>query len=117
MIRFLDLIRDCRSPHWDPQWQRMEPDFWEVINFVGKIENIEEDSRRLLEKIGAWDAVGKSGWGPNGEDPIFNKNEYPIDLEVLGSYTPVVDRRVEEFYKEDYGNNLFSFTKKVSSLK
>lgn len=57
---FLDLVKRCHNPHWAPQSQRMEPKYWRYIDFVGHVESIEEDSKRLLQKVRAWEDYGKS---------------------------------------------------------
>jgi hypothetical protein len=119
MVRFLDLIQGCNSTQWEPQWHRMEKKYWKYINFIGKIDNVEEDSKRLLKQIGAWDAIGKSGWGADGSETMFTKDGHELDhvRTALGIYSPVVDRLVETFYRDDYDNKIFNFTKKVSTFK
>jgi hypothetical protein len=68
MLEFLNLIQnDCSHPRWDPQYYRMEEKYWQHVNFVGRLDHIQEDAKRLLERIGAWDEVGKTGWGPRWE--------------------------------------------------
>jgi len=37
-------------------------------DFVGYFENIEEDSRHLLQQLGLYDKYGASGWGKSGQD-------------------------------------------------
>jgi hypothetical protein len=119
MVRFLDLIQGCNSSQWDPQWYRMETQYWKYINFIGKLDNLEEDSKRFLKQIGAWDAIGKSGWGADGNETMFTKDGHELDhvRTALGIYTPMVDRLVEEFYRDDYDNKIFNFTKRVSTYK
>jgi hypothetical protein len=118
MVRFLNLIQDCNSSQWNPQWHRMETKYWKYIHFIGKIDNIEEDSKRLLKQIGAWDAIGKSGWGQDGNETIFTKDGHETDhaKEALESYSPAIDLLVEEVYRDDYDNKIFNFTKKVSTF-
>jgi hypothetical protein len=41
------------------------------MNFVGHMESLTVDSERLLRKIGAWEAYGRSGWGSGGNQSIF----------------------------------------------
>jgi hypothetical protein len=118
MLRFLDLMHSCKSAHWDPQSHRMESHYWEYMNFIGQLETVEADSERLLKQIGAWEEVGATGWGPNGGERIFAPDEHAMDSVryAMAKYTPVVDRLLDEIYKEDYENKLFNFPQKVSAL-
>lgn len=59
------VIPSCSDPHWMPQAYRMEGKYWKYINFVGRFETLENDTRKLLKHIGAWDDYGAVGW-PNG---------------------------------------------------
>jgi hypothetical protein len=49
----------------------MEEKYWPYINFIGRMETIQEDATRLLKQVGAWELFGKTGWGANGKDSIF----------------------------------------------
>ena len=121
---FLDLIHTCKDSYWEPQHLRMESKYWPHINFIGHYESIQDDSRRLLERIGAWETHGASGWGSNGDLSIFQKDEEETNngelsnpLDDIGKETiaeclpPTLERRVEEYYAEDYSNPLFQFSK------
>lgn len=55
----------CDDPHWRPQAERLDEKYWSNIDFVGHMETMEADARRLLERIGAWDDFGAEGW-PQG---------------------------------------------------
>ena len=61
-VSFWELIHICDQPHWRPQGKRMEPKYFETLNFVGHMSTIREDAHRLLTSIGAWDKFGKNGW-------------------------------------------------------
>jgi hypothetical protein len=43
----------------------MGPLYWDHINFVGHMENIANDTERLLTQLGMWEQYGASGWGSN----------------------------------------------------
>ena len=113
---FLDLIQDCHDDHWRPQNDRMEAKYWPFINFVGHFENMQEDSQRLLPRIGAWEAHGETGWGKYGNLSIFekssntNKHSTGADDKQLQWYTPELERRVESYYAGDYNNPLLDLT-------
>jgi hypothetical protein len=49
----------------------MEARFHQYINFVGHMETMPADAKRLLQQIGAWEPYGSSGWGPLGNLSIF----------------------------------------------
>jgi hypothetical protein len=88
------------------------------VSSVGRLENIQEDAKRLLERIGARDEVGTTGWGRDGKESIFASGE---DSEMIDSVrsstsiTPDVHRLLEEAYKADYNNGLFDFAKRAPS--
>lgn len=113
LSRFLNTImQDCRGSHWNPQTFRMEDKYWDQINFIGNLESAAYDAKLLLKRIGAWDDIGASGWGEDGESvQIFapTGNEHRSVLSVLSEYTPSVDRLVETYYKKDYQNARFNF--------
>lgn len=116
---FLELTMQCHHDDWLPQSHRIDSKYWEYINFIGHHETIVEDSKRLLEQVGAWDEIGASGWGDHGTDRIFPKNLENADKlrEALDTYTPTVDRALNEVYKEDFGFERFSFSKKLTLLE
>lgn len=118
LIRLLDLSLRCKSDQWALQSHRMEPKYWEYINVLGHLESAEDDAKHLLERIGAWEEIGASGWGPAGNDHIFapTGHEYDAVTAALVSYTTVVDRLLEDMYKEDLENQRFEFPKKPTPL-
>ncbi|KAL3940174.1 MAG: hypothetical protein SGARI_001092 [Bacillariaceae sp.] len=125
MIGFLELIENCYSAHWNPISDRMEEKYWPCtyhviyVNYVGSIENAPADSQKLLEKIGAWDEIGKTGWGESGADRIFSQDDQAFDSVVasLSFYTPQVDKKIEEFYKADYESSYLNFSnRKVHAM-
>jgi hypothetical protein len=115
---FLTLIQTCHDVHWSPQHYRMERKYWPTINFVGHFERLEDDAKRLLQTIGAWDEYGQSGWGPNGDLSIFKKSTN-TQKHVTNAKSQVnvwfttqeLERRVERYYQVDYENPLFEFRK------
>jgi hypothetical protein len=109
---FVQLVRHCNEAVWRPQGQRMEPKYFETLNFIGRYENIKKDALRLLEQIGAWEEYGKSGWGLDGNEAIFNANGPAMNVtgKLMTSYSRKSERLVEHIYKKDYSNALFNFT-------
>lgn len=89
------------------------------VNFVGSLESAQADSQELLEKIGAWDEIGKTGWGDNGEDRIFSTGDDAYDnvMDALSSYTPKIDKKLDLFYKADFDSKYLTFaSRKVYAM-
>jgi Sulfotransferase family len=116
---FLQIIYTCDDAHWRPQWRRMEEKYWPCINFVGRMENVQDDAKRLLKKVGAWERYGRTGWGTKGKDSIFQAEvgdvgrHHATDAKnKLKSYlTPQLETLVEHFYADDYNHSVMNFTK------
>jgi hypothetical protein len=101
---FDELVKECDQPAWRPQGQKMEPKYYKYMNFVGRFENAAVDARLLLERIGAWEEYGKSGWGKNGNESIFFSSHRPTEYATFFSraLSPNLERRIEELYSSDY---------------
>ena len=109
MLEFIELSKRCHDPHWAPQNERLE--HWDdLINYVGTFNNIQNDTRRLLQRIDAWEEFGSKGWGINGTEQIFGatKTSHATGSEKLyeSYYTKDIERLVEERYREDYMNDV-----------
>jgi hypothetical protein len=105
----------CKDPHWLPQSNRLRPRNWQHINFVGHFDTLEEDARSLLEKIGAWQNYGVTGWGIHGNLSMFQRNLARHSTSAKSQqnefYTPQVLDRVLAYLKPDYDHILFNFTR------
>lgn len=113
MPSFIELMRTCYCNHWNPYSERFDRKWWPYINFIGKVENIVVDSENLLRKIGLWESIGQTGWGENGEEPIFsNGHAHDKTHYSLGLYSTIADELLNDFYKQDYGNKYLNFTSK-----
>jgi len=115
MTEFVELMETCYSSHWAPLVDRIDDKWWPYINFVGSLENVEDDSKRLLDQVGAWDDIGSDGWGGHdGQDRIFasNKDAYRNAREMIGVYTPQVGRMLDKYYSADYSSRHFKFKSK-----
>jgi len=75
LVGFRDFVRHvvpkCRDPHWDPLADRIDSKYLPIINFAGDMGNMGADAQSLLERIGAWEEYGSTGWPPDGDSPIF----------------------------------------------
>jgi hypothetical protein len=109
---FFDLTKTCSDTHWNPMYKRLEPKYLPLIDFIGSMDNLQEDSKRLLQTIGAWDQFGASGWGVNGKERVFqskssvnhatSNNTRDAWDRMKNYYTPELERAVEERYARDY---------------
>jgi hypothetical protein len=119
LSNFLDMMQTCEDAHWRPQNRRMEAKYWPYINFVGRMETVADDAKRLLTSVGAWDEFGKSGWGQHGNVSIFGtkaggagRKHATHARERLRKYynTPTLERNVDFYYASDYANPVLNFT-------
>lgn len=104
---FVNIIETCEDVHWAPQAERMEPKYWPYINFVGHLEHAAADTKALLQRIGAWDDYGASGWGSNQDEAIFESislrnHATSANQKMRSYYTPKLEARVEKLYAMDY---------------
>ena len=103
--QFLDLIHLCDQPHWRPQGKRMEPKYFDTLNFVGHFGTMRQDARRLLKSIGAWVNFGKTGWNSayRNDSRIFlgvPSNGTTYDFPGMKKCYGEVG--VDYFYRSDY---------------
>jgi len=132
--------RACRENlHWLPQSDFFDgTKYYPFVNFVGHFDSLADDAERLLKRIGAWEEHGKTGWGPNGTSPIFDRDnkdgrwhatahvaspeassaagtavsssEGERKLDKLRKYyrNQAFFDEVTQFYEEDYRNPIFN---------
>jgi hypothetical protein len=102
-----------------PQAKRIDDKYWSYINFVGRMENLADDAKRLLRQIGAWQRYGASGWGKGGKNSIFQTkaggvgrhhatNAHDKLKETISSAE--LEEAIEMYYAEDYLNPVLNFT-------
>jgi hypothetical protein len=97
---FIYLINDCdeccEDVRWLPQSKRIDEKFHSKLDFVLRYETAQDDIKRLLEKIDAWDEYGQSGWGQFGneidEEDLHAEDHYDFEVEWV----------VENMFVEDY---------------
>ena len=111
---FVLELRQCESDLWRPQGQRMERRYFAQLDFVGHFETAQaqNDTKRLLERIGAWDSYGKSGRGRHGDEAIFGATNEELNNAVdTNAYKTNYlrkrdnERLVENAYAWDYFYN------------
>jgi hypothetical protein len=122
-----DIVSVCNDPHWRSQVQRLDPpELWSYINFVGHFDTIKQDTRQLLQRIGAWEPYGASGWNSNGSSSsssssggggaIFSTNSMSHATSAkhqLDEYyfsNPNVQRLVNNLYRCDYEHKVLKLT-------
>lgn len=74
------------------------------------METVGQDAEKLFKLIGAWETYGKSGWGPDGEQCLFQAEAGGLGREhATGAHsklrkymTPQLEKAVDEYYAKDY---------------
>ena len=124
LLTFEDFLTkvypSCADPHWDPQSNRIDDKYWPYINFIGHMESIEADTKRLLQRIGAWEEYGASGW-PHGS--VFAgaasstvRHATDSKQQLKSYYTQQVERIVDTILERDYEVRQMNFTKRTVAV-
>ncbi|KAL3921940.1 MAG: hypothetical protein SGILL_002479 [Bacillariaceae sp.] len=109
-----EFMFQCNDKHWRPQSQRMFPQNWKFLNFIGRMDNLHEDAKNLLERVGAWNEFGSNGWGKYQNMSMFERarsdstNTHSKDR-VAQFYTPELKKKALEYLKGDYENEWLNF--------
>jgi hypothetical protein len=111
---FVYIAKVCDQPFWRPQGRKMEPRFYQLLNFVGHYEHAQQDAKQLLQRIGAWDEYGRNGWG-SGDQSIFHDAQVMSQNMVQDYFSPELERKADAIYDVDYGNPVLSFRRSVTS--
>eukprot|EP00750_Incisomonas_marina_P009818 INCI16147.2.p1 GENE.INCI16147.2~~INCI16147.2.p1 ORF type:complete len:357 (+),score=63.71 INCI16147.2:133-1203(+) len=112
---FVELVvAQKRDVAIDEHWRR-ESAFCGLryfdYDFVGYFEDLEADSRKLLQDLGLYDRYAASGWGPNGDEKFLNSLSTAKSATLTGSqhatalakyYDVETLERVNEFFDEDF---------------
>ena len=111
---FLHMAYWCPDPHWKSQSTIMDAKFWPFINFVGHLSTAQADAKALLQRLGAWETYGATGWGADESEPIFasktairhktNPKDHQNDLCNKDSIA-----LMDALYEDDLQNPLFGF--------
>ena len=116
------ILPKCSDPHWEPQAIRMAPKYWQKMNFIGRFENLHNDTKRLLTKLGAWDEYGASGWTANGQDgAMFDPKQKALhgtnaqkEDSKSKYFTPAAVEFIRQYYSADYHDRLLNFQQPVA---
>ena len=119
---FIELAKVCQDRHWNPYTMLTDKKWLSKINFVGHFETLESDARRLLERIGAWDDYGATGWGLHGDEPIFSSRTdgHSTSKNIRDSWdrlskvlTPETEMVLEDMYADDYNSDELELPLKI----
>lgn len=122
---FFDVTRTCSDTHWNPMHERLEAKFLPLIDFIGSMDHLQEDAKQILQRIGAWEEYGASGWGVDGTERIF-ESKSSVNHATSGNskdawermkryYTPELERAVQERFDRDYST--FQLPRKAIDFK
>ena len=105
----LELLPNCTA---DEHWKSQVSPALRWINFVGRFDHLAADTRRMLERVGAWEDYGATGW-PGGA--IFETNfvrHKTSSQSYFDSYYANLRIRqaIHELYRKDYDHALFNHT-------
>ena len=114
---FVTVIHDqCFGDgHWKPQCQRIDPELWRYVNFVGYFDSLYDHAKRMLQRLGelSWETYGASGWGHYRNESMFMTNEAghrtnSHNVATLYYNDSSVIKLVEDLYACDYERFNFS---------
>ena len=91
----------------------MEPKYFNHLDFVGKYNSIQGDSKKLLDRLGLWEEYGQTGWGDDGSERIF-AHVPRLNKTILThyySYTDGVEDVSRPLFDTDYGLRRFGMSR------
>ena len=117
----LNRTRDCRSDHWNPQYDSINAKWWGTINFVGYMDSIAKDSKKLLQSISsskdgvsAYERYGKTGWGTNGMNAFMERDSAHhatnAGEKLRRYYTREDEQFVKKYWASEWNNTVYRFT-------
>jgi hypothetical protein len=115
------VVPNCRDKHWEPQHLRLDSKYWKYINFVGHMESMEADARRLLQRVGLWDEYGRSGWPPTNQ-AIFQgaaavRHATDSSSRLQSFFSPQAEELVDRIVQPDYENPVLGLTRKTIAIQ
>jgi len=123
-----NITTTVMNVHWQPIYDKIDGKWWPYINFIGHVQDLNEDARRLLKSLtsetdgmSAWDHWGTTGWGgdeheceQNHTKAFLEKNDARHETDAHEKlrkyYTPELEIFVEEHWKNDFNNPYYEFT-------
>ena len=117
------VMKQCADFHWTPQSHRISHKYMQQVNFIGRMETMQQDTERLLRRIGAWEEYGTSTTTPKTSTSMTNSSN-PTRHPAVGRnhatgassklaqhITPKLYQQLMEYYRVDYKNPYFNFPK------
>ena len=120
------VMKQCNDVHWKPQSRRISHKYMQQVNFVGRMETMEQDTERLLRQIGAWEQYGTHGTMPITTTTISTTNSSITGTQparragqnhatgapskLAQHITPKLYQELLDYYRVDYVNPYFNFT-------
>lgn len=89
---FVKLIQRCHDTHWSTQ-VRFHPKYYKDM-IIGKIENISQFSKYLLQKIGAW----------NSDVQLFLSS---VEMDNTRKHATNAKTRILQYYNRTLENSIF----------
>ena len=93
-ITFEDFVKNGLSEnntHWRPQSDYVEMDGYQIVDFIGQYENLQEDWRYVADKIGVSNTLPMIRWN----------NWPPVVSDYREHYTDELVDIASEYYKKD----------------
>jgi len=118
---FLRRTLDCSNPHWNSQASTIDMKWWEMINFVGYMDNASADAEKLLRSVTssngttAWDDYGSTGWGEDGTSAFMARRSRSTphttgSHDVIDMYYSKCDEAfVEKYWAEEWEHPMYHF--------
>jgi hypothetical protein len=136
-LGFLQVINEicCCDNHWEPQSKRIDKQFRPFINFVGKFDTLQYDTKRMLDTLSAnmnnhnssnidlWNQFGSNGWGNNEHSKNLSifapdtsaKHKTSASDHILEYYNDTnVISLFKKLYQIDYDDTLLNFSSSKS---
>ena len=120
------VVKD--NMHWRTIYSRIDAKWWPYIDFIGKMENLNDDAKQFLSSIhsnvdgvSAWDRIGTSGWSnkysknctkaSQSEGQFFGVRDPGHSTnakdQMMKYYNTELEELIEERYADDIENPYF----------
>ncbi len=107
---FLRRAVKCDNMHWNPQADAIDEKWWPYVDFVGYMDAVATDTKRLLKSIhsqstgeDAWTLHGMTGWGVNGTSGFMQKNNAPHARSAHDKIREYYSKCREDFVERHWG--------------
>jgi hypothetical protein len=118
---FLRRALDCPNSHWNTQASAIDFKWWQMITFVGYMDNAAADAEKLLKSVTssrgttAWDDYASTGWGEDGTSAFMTKRSTPhttdSHIKARDYYSKCDEAFVEKYWAEDWEHDMYHFEK------